>query len=121
LVACLYAAAAALAETVEEARLLGMIQQNRGVLANMHGDFATANELYTKSLEAFEKAQDAEPLSGVLNNLGMLRTKTGNFREAREYFARALEIARQRGFEPPCKRMRGMVFEKIRSQSPAIF
>ena len=38
----LYARAATLAESEGDSRLLGMIEQNRGVLANMQGHFAAA-------------------------------------------------------------------------------
>lgn len=93
----LYGQAAAMAERVGDTRLLGMIQQNRGVLANTDGDFAAAVGLYCKSLTAFELSGDAEPMSWVLNNLGMLHTKIGEFARAREYFDRALTIAIQRG------------------------
>src|SRR4030088_2164532 len=70
-----YAQAAALAETVGDARLLGMIQQIRAVLANMREEFARVTELYEKGLDGLGQAGDAEPLSWVLNNMGMLHTK----------------------------------------------
>ena len=92
----LYRKAATLAEKVGEQRLLGMIEQNRGVLANMRGDFAAAGVAYSNSLRAFEDAGDAEAASWVLNNIGMLHTKLRNFGEALENLDRGLGIAVKR-------------------------
>jgi tetratricopeptide (TPR) repeat protein len=89
----LYAEAAALATRAGDSRLLGMIEQNRGVLASMRGDFAQAAAFYSNSLGAFEMACDAEPMSWVLNNLGILHTKVRNYDEARDYLERGLAIA----------------------------
>ncbi len=93
----LYAEASQLAENAGDARLLGMIEQNRGVLASRHGDFARALAFLTKSLVAFELADDPQAISWVLNNLGMLHIKIRNFTEAREHLARGLAIAVKRG------------------------
>jgi len=89
----LYAEASAMATKAGDSRLLGMIEQNRGVLASMRGEFAQAAAFYTNSLGAFEMACDAEPMSWVLNNLGILHTKIRNFGEARDYLERGLAIA----------------------------
>jgi len=74
-----------------------MIEQNRGVLASMRGDFGQAAAFYSNSLGAFEVAGDAEPMSWVLNNLGILHTKIGNFNEARGHLERGRAIAVNRG------------------------
>jgi tetratricopeptide (TPR) repeat protein len=92
----LYTKAAGLAATAGETRLLGMIEQNRGVLASTRGDFALADACYTNSLGAFEATGDDEPISWVLNNLGMLHIRTRNFGQAREHLERGLEIATKR-------------------------
>src|SRR5438270_4946549 len=92
----LYAEASALAVKAGDARLLGMIEQNRGVMASMRGDYAQAAAFYTNSLGAFEMACDSEPMSWVLNNLGILHTKIRNFEEARGYLERGLAIALNR-------------------------
>jgi tetratricopeptide (TPR) repeat protein len=89
----LYAEAAQLATRGGDSRLLGMIEQNRGVLASMRGDFAQAAAFYSNSLGAFEMACDAEPMSWVLNNLGILHTKVRNYDQARDYLERGLAIA----------------------------
>jgi tetratricopeptide (TPR) repeat protein len=70
-----------------------MIEQNRGVLASMRGEFAQAAIFYSNSLRAFEQAGDAEPMSWVLNNLGILHTKIRNFGDAKTFLERGLAIA----------------------------
>ena len=93
----LYSEASQFAEKAGDARLLGMIEQNRGVLASRHGDFEQAVAFLTNSLAAFELADDPEASSWVLNNLGMLHIKIRNFGEAREHLERGLAIAVNRG------------------------
>ena len=73
-----------------------MIEQNRGVLQNMRGNFVAAEARYSNSLGAFEKSNDEEAISWVLNNVGMLYTKLGHYQRAVETFERAMAIARKR-------------------------
>jgi tetratricopeptide (TPR) repeat protein len=92
----LYVQASELAVDVAEVRLLGMIEQNRGVLLNMLGDLPAAEARYASSLASFESAKDDEAVSWVLNNIGMLYTKLGHYQRATEIFERALAIAKAR-------------------------
>jgi tetratricopeptide (TPR) repeat protein len=92
----LYAIASELAGKAGDVRLLGMIEQNLGVLLNMRGNFAGAEARYSNSLGAFERAHDDEAVSWVLNNLGMLYTKLGHYQRAIETFERGLAITRAR-------------------------
>ena len=92
----LYAKASELAANAGDVRLLGMIEQNRGVLLNMRGDFVAAEARYSSSLGAFERANDEEAVSWVLNNIGMLYTKLGHYQRAIETFERGLTIAKAR-------------------------
>src|SRR5712691_12423760 len=92
----LYTQAADLAGKAGDTRLLGMIEQNRGVLFNMRGNFVAAEARYANSLGAFERANDDEAVSWVLNNLGMLYTKLGHYQRAIETFVRGLTIAKSR-------------------------
>ncbi len=92
----LYAQASELAAKAGDVRLLGMIEQNRGVLLNMRGNFVAAEARYSSSLSAFERANDEEAVSWVLNNIGMLYTKLGHYQRGVEIFERALGIARSR-------------------------
>jgi tetratricopeptide (TPR) repeat protein len=93
----LYQQAAEFAALAGDVRLLGMIEQNRGVLLNMRGRFVAAEARYYNSLGAFEQTNDSEAMSWVLNNLGMLYTKLGHYQRAIETFDRGLRIARNRG------------------------
>jgi tetratricopeptide (TPR) repeat protein len=92
----LYVQASELAVKVGDGRLLGMIEQNRGVLLSMLGNLAAAEARYSSSLGAFESAKDDEAVSWVLNNLGMLYTKLGHYQRATEIFERALGITKAR-------------------------
>jgi tetratricopeptide (TPR) repeat protein len=91
-----YTQAAELAARAGDSRLLGMIEQNRGVLLNIKGNLAAAEARYASSLAAFEESGDEEAVSWVLNNLGMLYTKLGHYQRAMETLERALEIAKKR-------------------------
>ena len=91
-----YARARDLAAKAGDSRLLGMIEQNRGVLMNTNGNFAAAEVRYFSSLTAFEKAGDEEAMSWVLNNIGILYTKLGHYQRAVETLERGLEIAKRR-------------------------
>lgn len=93
----LYGQAANYAARAGDVRLMGMIEQNRGVLFNMRGNFVAAEARYSNSLGAFDGANDEEAVSWVLNNLGMLYTKLGHYQRAAETFDRALRIAKKRG------------------------
>ena len=92
-----YARAADLAAKVGDSRLLGMIEQNRGVLMNTSGNYAVAEVRYFSSLTAFEQAGDEEAMSWVLNNIGILYTKLGHYQRAIETLERGVDIAKRRG------------------------
>jgi len=92
----LYARAAEFAGQVGDVRLLGMIEQNRGVLLSMRGNFVGAEARYSNSLAAFERSNDDEAASWVLNNIGMLYTRLGHYSRAIETFERGLKLARSR-------------------------
>ena len=92
----LYVQAFELASKAGDVRLLGMIEQNRGVLLNMRGNFVAAEARYSTSLDAFERSNDDEAVSWVLNNIGMLYTKLGHYQRAVEIFERGLGIAKTR-------------------------
>lgn len=91
-----YVLAAEFASKAGDVRLLGMIEQNRGVLMNVRGNFAGAEARYSSSLTAFEAASDGEAVSWVLNNMGMLYSKLGHYQRAVETLERGREIARSR-------------------------
>ena len=78
-------------------RLVGMLQQNLGLVADIRGNPAAAQAHYGVSLRSFETAQDLQLVSWVLNNLGVLHTKEARFDEATLVLRRALGLARERG------------------------
>jgi tetratricopeptide (TPR) repeat protein len=93
----LMTSALALADECGETRLVGMLQQNLGIVADIRGNPAAALAHYRVSLETFESTNDLQPLCCTLNNLGYLHLKEGRYEEASAAFDRALGIARARG------------------------
>ena len=89
--------ALALAARAGESRLVGMIQQNLGIVADIRGNPAAALAHYRVALRMLEEANDLQAICWVLNNLGYLLVREGGFDEAREAFDRGLGIARARG------------------------
>lgn len=86
-----------LAARAGEMRLVGMIQQNLGIIADIRGNPAAAHAYYRVSVATFEASNDLQPLCWVLNNLGYLYAKEERFEEAQAAYDRALGIARARG------------------------
>ena len=93
----LFNEAAILAEQGEERRLIGMVQQNLGVLASIRGAWDAALASYRLSLAAFDAEKDAVAASWVLNNMGKLHGDRGETALAEQCFARAIGIAQERG------------------------
>jgi len=86
-----------LAQRSGETRLVGLIQQNLGIVADIRGNPAAAAAHYRLALRMLEDANDPQAMCWVLNNLGYLLIREGSHEEARETFERALGIARARG------------------------
>jgi tetratricopeptide (TPR) repeat protein len=93
----LYLGSLAEAERCGDTQLMGMLEQNLGIIADIRGNPASALAHYRVSLQTFEKSNDLQYVSGVLNNLGYLHAKEGRFDEANAAYGRALLIARDRG------------------------
>ncbi|MEP6492609.1 MAG: tetratricopeptide repeat protein [bacterium] len=89
--------ALALANRCGEKRLVGMLQQNLGIIADIRGNPAAAQAHYRVSLRTFELTNDLQQICWVLNNLGYLYVKEERYEEAGEALDRALGIARARG------------------------
>jgi tetratricopeptide (TPR) repeat protein len=92
----LYNDAAILAEQAREQRLIGMVQQNIGILAAIRGDWDASLASYRLSLAAFDAEHDVAAASWVLNNMGKLHGDRGETALAEQCFARATAIARDR-------------------------
>ena len=93
----LLADALEIAVRCDERRLVGMIQQNLGIVADMRGNPAAASAYFRVSLRTFEETNDLQPLCWVLNNLGYLCAREERYDDARGLYDRALGIARARG------------------------
>jgi tetratricopeptide (TPR) repeat protein len=93
----LFQAAQRMADGCGDRQLSGLIQQNRGVVADIAGNTEAALAHYTESLRSFESTKDTRAMTLVLNNLGLLHFKTGRYAEARSSYDRASTLARYRG------------------------
>jgi tetratricopeptide (TPR) repeat protein len=82
----LAAAEAALQEAVGFASdypaVLARVSQNLGIVANIRGDHASAEEYYRRSLAAYEALGDAHGSALAQHNLGMLAADRGDHRQA---------------------------------------
>jgi tetratricopeptide (TPR) repeat protein len=89
--------ALAIADRCGERRLVGMLQQNLGMLADIQGNPALAIAHFRLALRMLEDVNDAQTTCWVLNNLGYLLVREDRFAEAHDAFERGLGIARARG------------------------
>jgi tetratricopeptide (TPR) repeat protein len=89
--------ALAVADRCGERRLVGMLQQNLGMFADIRGNPAAAIAHYRLALRLLEDVNDTQATCWVLNNLGYLLVREDRFAEADEMFERGLGIARARG------------------------
>jgi tetratricopeptide (TPR) repeat protein len=85
------------ADQCGETRLVGMVQQNLGIVADIRGNPAAAMAHYRVSLRTFESTKDLQPMCWVLNNLGYLYMKEERLDDAATTYERALGVARARG------------------------
>ncbi|RKY80879.1 hypothetical protein DRQ07_05110 [candidate division KSB1 bacterium] len=67
--------------------------QNKGVNIHRKGDLKIAYELYTKSLEIFNKLQDQIGICESYINLGLFYSNIGNNEKALDYIIKVIEIA----------------------------
>jgi putative nucleotidyltransferase with HDIG domain len=77
--------------------LRGKIEQNLGILANIHGDHALALTHYRRSLEAFERAGNDQGRAIAYHNLGMVSADRGLWDDADRHYRKSLEITRSLG------------------------
>jgi tetratricopeptide (TPR) repeat protein len=82
------------AEQGEDWQLIGMLQQNLGMFADIRGNPAEAMAHYLLSLRTLESTSDARTTAWVLNNLGVLHSKEERYHEAECAFESALELSR---------------------------
>lgn len=70
---------------------------NLGIIANIEGDYDSAQTHYTRSRAAFQQAQDAAGEAIVLHNLGMLHADLQNWDDADDAFAQCLGLCEAQG------------------------
>jgi putative nucleotidyltransferase with HDIG domain len=80
--------------------LAARIEQNFGIIANIHGDFRCARQRYLRSLAGFREARDEQGCAIAYQNLGMVTADQGDWRKADEFFAASLRIATHMGDVP---------------------
>ena len=90
----LYGTALQLARAASEDKLCAMIEQNLGIIANVHGDHESALRHWLVSLAGYERLGLTSYMGRALNNLGMVYTHMERWDEAEDAYARALECAR---------------------------
>jgi putative nucleotidyltransferase with HDIG domain len=78
-------------------RLRGRIEQNLGILANIHGDHSDALIHYRRSLAAFESSGEDKGCAIAYHNLGMVSSDRQLWEDADRYFRRSLDITRTVG------------------------
>jgi putative nucleotidyltransferase with HDIG domain len=88
-----YRKARELAEQAGDERLVAMIDQNLGSLANIRGDMKTALRNYRSALSRYEVLDDYRAAMGTLNNMGMAHVDLGQYELAEQCFDKAYELA----------------------------
>jgi putative nucleotidyltransferase with HDIG domain len=87
----------ALERGAASSELAGRIEQNLGVMANIHGDLRAAMEHYRRSLEAFRSVRDEHGCAVAYHNLGMISADQRLWDEAESYYRASVEIAEMTG------------------------
>jgi tetratricopeptide (TPR) repeat protein len=77
--------------------LRGRIEQNLGILANIHGDSSEATAHYRQSLLSFERVGEDRGCAIAYHNLGMVSADCEQWDDADRYFRLSLSLARASG------------------------
>lgn len=77
--------------------LRGRVEQNLGIIANVHGDWVDARGHYAESLAAFLAAGDERGCAIAYHNLGMVSADHGEWDRAGQYLSRSRAIAARLG------------------------
>lgn len=92
-----FEASLGVATRCREPRLVGMLQQNLGVISDIRGNSVAALAYYRAALATLDALDDGATTLKVLNNLGYLCAKDQRDDEARSVLARAVTMARECG------------------------
>ena len=77
--------------------LKGRVEQNLGIIANVHGDWLEARHHYERSLAAFVAAQDERGCAIAYHNLGMVSADHGDWADAERYLEHSRAVAGRLG------------------------
>jgi putative nucleotidyltransferase with HDIG domain len=91
----LYERASTRAEETADERLVTMVHQNLGTLANIKGDVALALERYQAALRSARRLGDLPTVILVLNNIGMAHVDVGSWEEAERHYDEAVALAQE--------------------------
>ena len=89
----LYLAAQACGEKAGDRRLTAMIEQNRGIIANVRGELSRALGHYRESIAAYRSLGLTREMCGALINLGVLHTDLEQWADAERAFAEVEQLA----------------------------
>ena len=77
--------------------LRARVEQNLGVVANIHGDLDEANARYARSLREYQELDDEHGCALAYHNLGMVSADRHLYDDADRYFRQSLEVAERAG------------------------
>jgi tetratricopeptide (TPR) repeat protein len=89
--------AAALHLAGENITLIGKIEQNLGIVANIRGDWSEALDHYTRSLAAYEVSADLRGCAFAHHNLGMIHADRKQWSEADRHYRTSQTLAEAAG------------------------
>jgi len=88
----LYSEAGHEAKAVGDVKLLAMVEQNLGNIANTRGDLPAAISHYETSLAGYRELGLDDQLGNVLNNMGMAHARLGQWQDAERTYLEALAM-----------------------------
>ncbi len=80
-----------------DARRRGTMLHNLGRLAADRGEYAEAQDLYSRALGMFEQLGDVSAQAGTLHQLGHLAQAQGDLSKALGYYQQSLDLQKQAG------------------------
>jgi putative nucleotidyltransferase with HDIG domain len=89
--------ARALGEEAQDERLVAMVDQNLGILANIQGNVAVALLSYRSALERYRRLGDENTACGALVNMGMAHVDLAEWDAAERCFDEAAALAERLG------------------------
>jgi tetratricopeptide (TPR) repeat protein len=81
----------------ENITLIGKIEQNLGIVANIRGDWSEALDHYTRSLAAYEVSSDERGCAFAHHNLGMIHADRKQWSEADSHYRTSQALAEAAG------------------------